>query len=425
MLLRVILVGIYLIEYIIQLIKIYFINKQRLKPLPIEVSDIYDKERYQKFLDYKRDCQKSILLRDFINLILVCFLFLSDFYLWIEAIVGSNIYFIILYTFMILTILNCILEYPFKRYHTFVIQKKYELSNISIQDFHKDYIRETILNTLMMIIVYCFVGFIGQNINNWTHNFQNNLYTITIILDLCIILFFVFMTILSLWNLRKEYHFTDMPDCPIRQDIEKILSGCKKKIHRITVYDESRKSVDKNAFLMKIFFYREISVADNFMNENAHNELLAVLSHEVGHLRHKKTILNIINYLLMICFVLLLNYMIIHPQFIILCNDFIKQSFHLQYTNYVLTLEIMIFIISKCLNIYSLFTHYLSRQEEYEADRYAVELGYGEELIQTFKKLSHDELIDVNPAPFIETLDYDHPGMYNRIKTIHEEMKKI
>ena len=45
------------------------------------------------------------------------------------------------------------------------------------------------------------------------------------------------------------------------------------------------------------------------------------------------------------------------------------------------------------------------------------------ELIQTFKRISNDELVDVYPAPFIEMKSYNHPGMYNRIKAIQKEMK--
>ena len=66
------------------------------------------------------------------------------------------------------------------------------------------------------------------------------------------------------------------------------------------------------------------------------------------------------------------------------------------------------------------FRNYTSRCEEYEADRNAVSEGYGEPLIKTFKELSNDELVDVNPADVIEFLEYDHPGMYHRICAIRK-----
>ncbi len=72
----------------------------------------------------------------------------------------------------------------------------------------------------------------------------------------------------------------------------------------------------------------------------------------------------------------------------------------------------------------SIFNNYVSRKEEYEADDNAVKEGYGEALIQTFKTLSSDELVDVNPAPIIEFIEFDHPGMYNRIHHIHQQIQE-
>ena len=73
----------------------------------------------------------------------------------------------------------------------------------------------------------------------------------------------------------------------------------------------------------------------------------------------------------------------------------------------------------------NVFESYKSKWEEYEADREAVKNGYGEVLITTFKTLSSDELVNVNPHPFIEFTQYDHPGMYRRIKAIKEAEENI
>ena len=54
----------------------------------------------------------------------------------------------------------------------------------------------------------------------------------------------------------------------------------------------------------------------------------------------------------------------------------------------------------------------------------AVKNGLGEELITTFSKMTSDELIDLNPHPVLEWLDFDHPGMYRRISYIREATTK-
>ena len=55
----------------------------------------------------------------------------------------------------------------------------------------------------------------------------------------------------------------------------------------------------------------------------------------------------------------------------------------------------------------------------------AVKNGYGEELIATFKRLSSDELVNVYPHPAVEFLEYNHPGMYQRIRAVREAAQLV
>ena len=49
-------------------------------------------------------------------------------------------------------------------------------------------------------------------------------------------------------------------------------------------------------YLKEMGHKRAICIADNFIDGNSERELLAVLSHEIGHLKHKKNRRNIIQY---------------------------------------------------------------------------------------------------------------------------------
>ena len=86
-------------------------------------------------------------------------------------------------------------------------------------------------------------------------------------------------------TLKKQYTFIEMEENDLRRKIESMMDGCKKKVSKIQIYNESKKSTSKNAFLLKLLWIREFGIADNFMNENSENELLAVLAHEIGHYR--------------------------------------------------------------------------------------------------------------------------------------------
>lgn len=172
-------------------------------------------------------------------------------------------------------------------------------------------------------------------------------------------------------------------------------------------------------------FHREFGIADNFLNENAHDELMGVLAHEVGHLKHKKNFFNYIQYSGVIIGVILLYALLSHMSVVTLVAHFINHAFNITVNNLYLDLLVIELILKPFSSIVGIFKNYVTRREEYEADDNAVKEGYGDALIATFKQLSSDEYIDVNPHPLIETLEYDHPGMYHRIKHILEKEAAI
>ena len=63
----------------------------------------------------------------------------------------------------------------------------------------------------------------------------------------------------------------------------------------------------------------------------------------------------------------------------------------------------------------------LSRRHEYEADRYAVETSNkGPALITALKKLSVDNLSNLQPHPLYVFLNYSHPPILKRIEAIEQ-----
>ena len=230
------------------------------------------------------------------------------------------------------------------------------------------------------------------------------------------------ITLVSLFILKKTYTFTELEDGELKDKIHGLLKGVKKKIYHIYVYDESKKSISKNAFVLHFLFYREISIADNFITQNAEDELLAVIAHEVGHLKHKKTLLEYLSYITLVILFLVLTYVVYNPSLLSLFVSWINSSFGITTTNYSLVVLAIATFFTPISFITSIFSNYISRVNEYEADQNAVKEGYGAALIKTFKELSNDELVDVNPCAWIEITEYNHPGMANRIKAIEKTM---
>ena len=402
----------------------HMVDKQRALPLPDEVSDVYDTKRYTTFLKYKSDTRKH---NNQFSVIYTCIRFGLIFvggYKWIDTIGGNNEYLVVLYSSLLTFVLTLPLDYYKSYLFTFKIAEKYNLNKKTKKEFNKDFILSEIPTEIIGILaIFLLIGIV-QFISN------SNLYPMTplkafmiaAIVAVIIVIASLLITLISLFIFRKTYTFTDMEDNELKHKIYDLLEGVKKKIYHIYVYDESKKSISKNAFVLHFLFYREISIADNFLNENAEEELLAVLSHEVGHLKHKKTVLEYLSYVDIVLLFCLLTYFIHNPVLLKQFVSWINASFGIQTTNYVLLVIAISTFLRPISFLISLYTNYISRVNEYEADQNAVKEGYGEALIKTFKTLSNDELVDVNPCKLVEISEYNHPGMTNRIRAIRKSL---
>ena len=399
---------------------VYLTNKQRQLPLPDIVSNIYSKERYQSYINYKKEYRKITLGINILSLVIESIFILSDFYTLFD---NANPYISAALVILVTQVINNLITVPLDYYATFSIEERYGKNKKTKKEWLKDYVLNLLLEIVLNVVLFGFTIFVCSNMQKWTNNFSISYLQSFIICALIALILFIIMTLLSFLSLvvlRLQYKFIEMENNNLRKQIEQYCKEAKKKVRHIKIYNESKKSTSKNAFLLKILWYREFGIADNFLNENDQDELLAVLLHEIGHLKHKKNIYNYINYLSLAILFILLVYLLPNGQLIININKYINNSFNLHYTNYILSLTVIAYALTPLVYVKQVYSNYVSCLEEKEADFNAVDHGYGKALINTFTKLSSDELIDVNPHPLVELLTYNHPGMYKRISYIKE-----
>ena len=399
---------------------VYLTNKQRQLPLPDIVSNIYSKERYQSYINYKKEYRKITLGINILSLVIESIFILSDFYTLFD---NANPYISAALVILVTQVINNLITVPLDYYATFSIEERYGKNKKTKKEWLKDYVLNLLLEIVLNVVLFGFTIFVCSNMQKWTNNFSISYLQSFIICTLIALILFIIMTLLSFLSLvvlRLQYKFIEMENNNLRKQIEQYCKEAKKKVRHIKIYNESKKSTSKNAFLLKILWYREFGIADNFLNENDQDELLAVLLHEIGHLKHKKNIYNYINYLSLAILFILLVYLLPNGQLIININKYINNSFNLHYTNYILSLTVIAYALTPLVYVKQVYSNYVSCLEEKEADFNAVDHGYGKALINTFTKLSSDELIDVNPHPLVELLTYNHPGMYKRISYIKQ-----
>ena len=403
--------------------KLRIIDRKRQEPLPAEVNDVYTEERWKTFVDHKHDLRLPHLIGQGWTFLLDAVMILTPFFLLIEQWSHGNVYLAVFIAVLLMTVIPLLVSVPLDWYRCFKIDEKYGLNRRTPAEFIKDQLVDTVGGFVLTVLLYELLAFILLHLRAWTHDFSVpvlNGVLLTAAIAAVLVIFMYGASWIAWKLMRMRYVFTPLEEGELKNRILGLIKESRRPVRRIEVYNESSKSTSKNAFVLKMPFYRSIGIADNFLNENAQDELLGVLAHEAGHLKHRPDIRNILTWILGGLAFVLAVVCILHGERIAGIELAFEQAFGLSRMNPVLSISIAGWLLTPLLFPFMVFRNYTSRCEEYEADRNAVREGYGEALIRTFKELSNDELVDVNPDDVIEFLEYDHPGMYHRICAIRD-----
>jgi len=383
-----------------------FLNiKESGKELPALLRDIYDPEKYNKQQDYFRTNSRFGMLTSTFSFTVTLLMLVFGGFAWVDACVQhyvqSPIWTPILF-FGILFIANDIIGIPFEWYDTFVIEERFGFNKVTpklfLLDKLKGYAMTIVLGGGILFLVI------------W-------IYTLTptyfwLLAWAVITGFSLFMTmfysqiIVPLFNKQ-----TPLADGELRTEIEKFATKSGFNLDNIFVIDGSKRSTKANAYFSGLGAKKRIVLYDTLMDKMTTDEIVAVLAHEVGHYKHKHTL---INFLISMPSTLLLFWVF----GLILQSDALAQalggtvaSFHLN----ALAFSILYSPISMVLDI---FTNVLSRKFEYQADAFAAKYGYAPQLESGLKKLTATSLGNLMPHPLYVFFNYSHPTLYQRISRL-------
>ena len=144
-------------------------NKQRSKPLPKEVNDIYDEKRYQTFINYKSEYRKLSLITKVCTMVLDLILIYSNFFSLLESLT-ENPYLLIFITSTLLLIINSIFSYIVDYYRTFTIEEKYGMNKKDLKEFNKDFFINLILEIALSVCIYLFITFVCETIGSYSQS---------------------------------------------------------------------------------------------------------------------------------------------------------------------------------------------------------------------------------------------------------------
>jgi len=202
--------------------------------------------------------------------------------------------------------------------------------------------------------------------------------------------------------------FDPLPDTRLRERIERLLRRCGFRADGVFVVDGSRRSSHGNAYFTGFGRQRRIVFYDTLLEQLDHDEVEAVLAHELGHFRHGHIARMIgLSALLSLVGLALLAWLIEQPWFHQGLGVPLA-SVHAGLLLFLLVSPVVTFFLKP------LFAG-LSRHHEFEADRFAAHHAPASALISALVKLYRENASTLTPDPLYAAFHASHPPAAERI----------
>lgn len=211
--------------------------------------------------------------------------------------------------------------------------------------------------------------------------------------------------------------FTLMEDGSLRSAIEEVTAEHGLEDADIYKVNMSEKTSTFNAYVIGLFNNARIVLWDTTLTGLEQNEMLFILSHEIGHYVNHHVYIGVAGYIIL-SFFLLYGASFVYKLY---WNN--KKPF--KRMNDLRAMPVLLLIFSVLLLLAQPVSLYVSRQMELSADQYAIE--HTKQLkpaVSSFHKLGNQSKNDIDPAWWIKWIRSSHPSMEKRIGLVKEEIQK-
>jgi STE24 endopeptidase len=400
-----IIIGIIIINFIIDKILDTLNAKHYNDALPTELLDVYDDDEYKKSQLYKTTNHKFSNFTSLFSLVLTLSFFYFDGFEFVDNIArnySDNTIVIALIFFGIIMLASDIITTPFAYYKTFVIEEKFGFNKTTVKTFILDKIK----GWLMLAIIGG--GILALIV--WFYEFTGN--TFWLYAWALVTVFSVFMNmfysrlIVPLFNKQ-----TSLEEGDLRDKISTYAKSVGFKLDKIFVIDGSKRSTKANAYFSGFGSEKRVTLYDTLVKDLDDEEIVAVLAHEVGHYKKKHIIFNLLASIV-------LTGLTLYLLSIFVSNPLLSHALGVEIPSFHIGLIAFGLLYSPISEITGLIMNYMSRKFEYQADNYAKSTYAGLPLITSLKKLSKNSLSNLTPHKAYVFMHYSHPTLLERIRNL-------
>ncbi len=295
-------------------------------------------------------------------------------------------------------IINWILGLPFDLYKTFKLDKKYEFSNMTPALYIKDTIKTAVLFLVFGSLVIAALSWIIQSFPSWwVYGF--------------VFIFAVIILINMLYPVIRDKmfdKFSPLEDKELETKINALLEQVGFKSSGVFSVDASKRDNRLNAYFGGLGSTKRVVLFDTLVEKLSHNELLAVLGHELGHFKNGDILKNIgiMGFVMFVFFAIFGNL----PEELFLQLNLNNQPY---------SIIILFMMFSPILSFFLMpLISAISRHNEYAADEFGSSMATKEDLVNALLKLANENKSFPLSHPLYIFFFYSHPPLVERLKEL-------
>ncbi|KAF2832269.1 CaaX prenyl protease [Ophiobolus disseminans] len=295
---------------------------------------------------------------------------------------------------------------PFSYYHNFVLEQKFGFNKMDIKTWVTDMIKGQGLAIAFGIpIGSAFLAII----NRTGQNFFYYLWVFMLVVQISAMTIYPIL-IVPLFNKLEP-----LKPGKLKDSVEALASKLEFPLAELQVIDGSKRSAHSNAYFTGLPWIgkKKIVIYDTLLEKSTEKEVEAVLAHELGHWQ--------MNHTSRLLFISQAHLFYVFALFSVFINNrslYASFGFHQErptIVGFILFNE----ILSPTDSIIKLMMNIWTRKMEYEADAFAVKLGYARELGASLIKLQIQNLSSMDADWFYSSFHHSHPILTERLKAMN------
>ncbi|KAH0605105.1 uncharacterized protein H6S33_005087 [Morchella sextelata] len=312
--------------------------------------------------------------------------------------------------FVVFNLITTVIGLPFSYYKTFVLEEKFGFNKQTKKLFFTDLIKNQVLIIAMGGPILA--GFL-KIIQSFGGNFFYYLWVFILVVQAFMITVYP-IVILPMFN-----KLTPLEPGKLKTEVEALATRLQFPLKHLYVIDGSKRSAHSNAYFYGLPWSKHIVIYDTLIEKSDVNEVVAVLSHELGHWSegHTTKLFAIAQFHIFYIFALFS---------VFINNGSLYRAFGFHRTQPIL-IGFLLFneILQPLDTVVKLLMNILSRKFEYEADAFAVKLGYSSDLAKSLIKLQVQNLSTMDADWLYSSYHFTHPILPERLRALDWKGGKV